>query len=53
METVSVALRICSVLRLDPAVLERAYQELGIEPHTGSGEGGATVYEIAIPENVD
>ena len=40
-------------LRLDPVALERAYQELGLEPHPGCGEGGATVYEITLPENVD
>ena len=40
-------------LRLDPAALERAYQELGLEPHAGCGEGGTTVYEIVLPENVD
>ena len=40
-------------LRLDPVALERAYQELGLEPHAGCGEGGATLYEITLPENVD
>lgn len=45
--------RIYPALRLDPAALERAYQELGLEPHAGSGEGGATVYEITAPENAD
>lgn len=45
--------RIYPSLRLDPVALERAYQELGLEPHAGSGEGGATVYEITLPENVD
>lgn len=36
-------------LRLDPAALEKAYQELGLEPHEGSGKGGATVFEITLP----
>jgi len=38
-------------LRLDPDALERAYQDLGLEPHEGSGKGGATVFEITLPEN--
>ena len=36
-------------LRLDPKALEQAYQDLGIEPHEGSGKGGATVFEINLP----
>ena len=36
-------------LRLDPKALEKAYQELGLEPHEGSGKGGATVFEITLP----
>ena len=36
-------------LRLDPKALEQAYQDLGIEPHEGSGRGGATVFEINLP----
>ncbi len=39
-------------LRLDPRALERAYQELGLEPHEGSGKGGATVFEVTLPEDV-
>ena len=41
--------RIYPELRLDPKALEKAYQELGIEPHEGSGKGGATVFEINLP----
>lgn len=37
-------------LRLDPAALEKAYQELGLEPIEGSGKGGATLFEIHVPE---
>jgi hypothetical protein len=36
-------------LRNDPDALERAYQELGIEPHEGAGKGACTVYEITLP----
>jgi hypothetical protein len=36
-------------LRSDPNALERAYQELGIEPHEGAGKGACTVYEITLP----
>ena len=45
--------RLYPALRLDPAALERAYQELGLEPRAGIGEGGATVYEITLPDHVD
>ncbi|MDX2079666.1 MAG: hypothetical protein SFU53_02680 [Terrimicrobiaceae bacterium] len=38
-------------LRLDPEALERAYQQLGLEPHEGSGKGGATIFEITLPED--
>lgn len=41
--------RIYPELRLDPQALELAYQNLGIEPHEGSGRGGATVFEITLP----
>lgn len=37
-------------LRLDPVALERAYQELSLEPIEGSGKGGATLFEIHVPE---
>ncbi|MFZ4775911.1 MAG: hypothetical protein ACOYM3_11125 [Terrimicrobiaceae bacterium] len=36
-------------LRLDPEALERAYQELGLEPQPGAGKGGATVFKITLP----
>ncbi len=39
-------------LRLDPKALEQAYQNLGVEPHEGSGKGGATVFEITLPGDV-
>ena len=45
--------RLYPALRLDPKALEQAYQELGLEPHARAGEGGATVFEITLPENVD
>ncbi len=41
--------RLYPELRLDPKALEQAYQDLGIEPHEGSGKGGATVFEITLP----
>lgn len=37
-------------LRLDPIALERAYDDLGIQPHEGSGKGGAPIFEIIVPE---
>jgi len=37
-------------LRLDPKALEQAYRELSLEPHEGSGKGGATVFEVILPE---
>ncbi len=43
--------RLFPELRDDPVALERAYQELGIEQHEGSGKGGTTVYEITLPKN--
>lgn len=44
--------RLYPELRLDPKALEQAYQDLGIEPHEGSGKGGATVFEITLPGEV-
>lgn len=44
--------RLYPELRLDPKALEQAYQDLGIEPHEGSGKGGATVFEITLPGDV-
>lgn len=41
--------RLYPELRLDPEALEKAYQELGIEPREGSGKGGATVFEVTLP----
>jgi hypothetical protein len=41
--------RIYPDLRIDPAALEQAYQELGMEPRVGTGKGGATVFEIQLP----
>jgi hypothetical protein len=39
-------------LRANAEELEKAYQELGIEPHEGAGKGAATVYEITLPKTV-
>lgn len=41
--------RLYPELRLDPEALEKAYQELGIEPREGAGKGGATVFEVTLP----
>ena len=41
--------RLYPELRNDPRGLEKAYQELGLEPREGSGKGGATVFEITLP----
>jgi len=37
-------------LRHDPDALDRAYQQLGMEPHEGVGKGACTVYEITLPD---
>jgi hypothetical protein len=42
--------RLFPELRSNPEELEKAYQELGIEPREGSGRGGEAVYEITLPE---
>jgi hypothetical protein len=39
-------------LRSNPEELEKAYRQLGIESHEGSGKGGAAVYEITLPEKI-
>lgn len=39
-------------LRNDPDALERAYQELTLEPHHGAGEGGETLFEAVLPGDV-
>jgi len=39
-------------LRGDPAALERAYRELDLEPRHGAGEGGATVFDIVLPDRL-
>ncbi|MCX6970975.1 MAG: hypothetical protein NTV93_12620 [Verrucomicrobia bacterium] len=44
--------RLYPELRLDPKALEQAYQDLGLEPHEGSGKGGATVFQITLPGEV-
>lgn len=36
-------------LRGDPEALERAYQDLGMEAHEGSGKGGAPIFEVRLP----
>jgi len=45
--------RVFPELRNDPAALERAYGELGLEPIEGAGKGGATVYKISVPGDSD
>lgn len=37
-------------LRSDPVALERAYEDLGLEPRERSGKGGCTVFEITFSE---
>lgn len=40
-------------LRNNPAALERAYQNLGLEPRPGDGDGEAeTVFELRLPGHV-
>ncbi len=41
--------RLYPELRLDPHALEKAYQELGLEPREGAGKGGTTVFEVTLP----
>ena len=41
--------RLFPELRSNPQELEKAYHELGLEPHEGLGKGGAAVYEIMLP----
>jgi hypothetical protein len=43
--------RIYPHLQSNPQGLEKAYNELGIEAHEGSGKGNGTVYEITLPES--
>lgn len=40
-------------LRDDPKALEEAYRALSLEPHEGSGKGGATLFEIVLPGRID
>ena len=42
--------RLFPELRTNPGELEKAYRQLGIQPHEGSGKGGAAVYEITLPD---
>jgi len=35
----------------DPVALEQAYRDLSLEPRPGAGEGGATVFEMILPDN--
>ncbi|HEY8903890.1 MAG TPA: hypothetical protein VIM48_09285 [Chthoniobacterales bacterium] len=39
-------------LKHDPEALERAYQELDLEPLHGSGKGGGTVFEAILPREL-
>ena len=41
--------RLYPELRSNPAELEKAYQQLGLEAHEGAGRGAGTVYEIRLP----
>ena len=41
--------RIFPELRSNPAELENAYNQLGLEVREGSGRGGGTVYEVRLP----
>ena len=40
-------------LRSNPAELEKAYNQLGIEVREGSGRGGGTVYQVNLPSVAD
>jgi hypothetical protein len=42
--------RLYPELRENPAELEKAYQQLGLEAHEGAGRGAGTVYEITLPQ---
>ena len=44
--------RLFPELRSNPEELEKAYRQLGIESHEGSGKGGSAVYEITLPEKI-
>ena len=44
--------RLFPELRSNPEKLEKAYRQLGIESHEGSGKGGAAVYEITLPDKI-
>lgn len=40
-------------LRNDPKALEEVYQGLSLEPVPGAGKGGATVFEIVLPDRLN
>jgi len=40
-------------LRNDPKALEKAYQELSLQPREGAGEGGETEFEVVLPDDLD
>lgn len=42
--------RLFPELANNPEELEKAYQQLGIEPIAGAGSGGETVFEITLPD---
>jgi hypothetical protein len=45
--------RLFPELRSDPAELEKAYNQLGLEVREGSGRGGGTVYQVNLPSVAD
>jgi len=45
--------RLFPELRSNPAELEKAYNQLGLEVREGSGRGGGTVYEVTLPGVAD
>jgi len=45
--------RIFPELRHDPRALEKAYQELSLEPLPGAGKGGATLFEVVLPGKIE
>ncbi len=45
--------RVFPELRSNPAELEKAYNQLGLEVREGSGRGGGTVYEVRLPGVAD
>lgn len=40
-------------LRHDPRALEKAYQDLTLEPRPGAGKGGAVLFEVVLPGRIE